>query len=71
MSAGRRAEEPVRSGRSSGRFSVVFSNRLTDAVFAADVRLVTDVADAAVASPQVLADAVLADVGVQRALVDV
>lgn len=44
---------------------------LTDAGFAAIVRLVADVADAAVASSQVLAYAVLTDVWVQGALVDV
>lgn len=44
---------------------------LTDAGFAAVVRLVADVADAAVASSQVLAYAVLTDVWVQGALVDV
>jgi len=44
---------------------------LTDTVLAAGVRLVADVADTAVASSQVLTHAVLADVRVQGALVDV
>lgn len=44
---------------------------LTDAGFATVVRLVADVADAAVASSQVLAYTVLTDVWVQGALVDV
>lgn len=44
---------------------------LTNAGFATDVRLVADVADAAVASSQVLAYAILTDFWVQGALVDV
>lgn len=45
--------------------------RLTNTVLATGVRLVAGVADATVASPQVLADAVLADVRVQGALIDI
>ena len=40
-------------------------------MFTHTLRLVADVADAAVTSPQVLTDAVLTDVRVQGALVDV
>lgn len=47
------------------------AQQLTDAGFAAIVRLVTNVANAAVASSQVLAYAVLTDIWVQGALVDV
>lgn len=46
-------------------------HRLTHAVFAAGVRLVANVADAAVAPSQVLAHPVGADLRVQGALVNV
>lgn len=44
---------------------------LTNTVFAAGVRLVTDVTDAAITSSQVLTYAVLTDVRVQGTLIDV
>lgn len=44
---------------------------LTHTVFPARVGLIAAVADAAIASTQVLTDAILADVGVQAALVDI
>ena len=49
----------------------VFCSPLTNTVLPAGVRLVADVADAAVASSQVLTHAVLTDVRVQSALIDV
>lgn len=54
-----------------GKVTILFPHPLTHAGFAAGVGLVADVTDAAVASSQVLTDAVLTDVWVQGALVDV